>query len=305
VPDRLDLCPPSFDDVALLVRARCRQDAGWWGVEDTDDDEVRSLLERAVAATGSLDHGGVMVLSDGEVVGWALIVGHGYAEVVVDPAGPAAAGDVLDVILPWVASAGGTSVDAPRQDRARLAAIARHGFHETRSSFELERPASGPLPAPMWPAGFEATPFELGTDDADVHALIYSVWTDVPGHTDRPLDEWRSLFLGHERFDPHLLVVARQPTGPRAIGGVAVCRTYPSGAGWVSQLAVGRHARGVGLGRALLHEALARLQSTGVDVLGLSVEAANETALGLYRSAGLAITREWVVCTRSRGRLQR
>ena len=66
---RLELRPPSFDDVALLVRARCRQDAGWWGVEDTDDDEVRSLLNRAVDSTGSLDAGGRIVMCDGDVVG--------------------------------------------------------------------------------------------------------------------------------------------------------------------------------------------------------------------------------------------
>jgi GNAT superfamily N-acetyltransferase len=296
---RLELRPPSFDDVALLVRTRCRQDAGWWGVEDTDDEEVRSLLKRAVASTGSLDAGGRIVTCDGALVGWVVLVGHGFAEVVVDPTCGVPADDVLDVLLPWVTEAGGASVDAPRHDGARLGTAARHGFHESRSSFELERPASDPLPAPIWPAGFDITPFRLGIDDTDLHALIYSVWTDVPGHTDRPFDEWRSLVLAHESFDPHLVVLARWAGGDRAIGGVAICRTFPSGVGWVSQLAVGRHARGIGLGRALLHEALGRLRMTGVPVLGLSVEAVNETALGLYRSAGLAITREWVICTRS------
>jgi hypothetical protein len=38
-------------------------------------------------------------------------------------------------------------------------------------------------------------PFRLGVDDEELHEMIYSFWTDVPGHTYRPIDEWRSLIL--------------------------------------------------------------------------------------------------------------
>jgi ribosomal protein S18 acetylase RimI-like enzyme len=53
----------------------------------------------------------------------------------------------------------------------------------------------------------------------------------------------------------------------------------------------------VGLGRALLVESFHRLSATGVEILGLGVEAANVNALGLYRSVGLEVAREWVHCS--------
>jgi ribosomal protein S18 acetylase RimI-like enzyme len=72
---------------------------------------------------------------------------------------------------------------------------------------------------------------------------------------------------------------------------------YTGGVGWVSQLAVGRPDRGLGLGRSLLIESFRRLTAGGAETLALDVEAENATALGLYRSVGLDVTREWVHCS--------
>lgn len=140
-------------------------------------------------------------------------------------------------------------------------------------------------------------PFDLARDAAAVHALIYSVWTDVPGHHDRSIDDWQLIFTGHEGFDPVLQVLAWRSGGE--LVGVAICRVYAGTDGWVSQLAVGRSGRGLGLGRAVLTEALRRLTSCeGVEQVGLSVMARNQQALGLYRSIGLRIDREFVICLR-------
>jgi mycothiol synthase len=168
-----------------------------------------------------------------------------------------------------------------------------------RSSFDLERPAGADLPQPAWPDGVTTRPFDPDRDAEEVHALVYSVWSDVPGHHDRPLEEWRHLFLGFEGFDPALQVLAVRHG--RAVA-VALCRTYAGTDGWVAQLAVGRDARGLGLGRAVLCEALRRLTATeGVETVGLSVQAENAAALRLYRSVGLEVARELVVHTRRAG----
>ncbi len=127
----------------------------------------------------------------------------------------------------------------------------------------------------------------------EIHDLVYSVWTDVAGHTYRPIEEWRSLFLSGPSFDPELVVLARC-VDDRRLAGVAVCRIFNDEIGWIAQLAVGRDHRGLGLGRALLAEGVRRLSRGGIDRFGLSVEAQNATALGLYRSLGFDITREWV-----------
>ena len=77
--------------------------------------------------------------------------------------------------------------------------------------------------------------------------------------------------------------------------GAALCRWYPGGVGWVSQLCVGRAAQGRGVGRTLLVEAFRRLVAVRPDTttLALGVEAVNREALGLYRSVGLEVAREW------------
>jgi len=53
-------------------------------------------------------------------------------------------------------------------------------------------------------------------------------------------------------------------------------------------LAVAPHARGRGLGRALLHAAIARAERQGAEVLFLEVGADNPHALALYAGLGFA-----------------
>jgi ribosomal protein S18 acetylase RimI-like enzyme len=70
-------------------------------------------------------------------------------------------------------------------------------------------------------------------------------------------------------------------------------RIFSDGAGWVSQLAVARSERGRGLGRALLLESFRRRLAVGATLLGLSVQAVNRSAIGLYLDVGLTVDREW------------
>ena len=70
-------------------------------------------------------------------------------------------------------------------------------------------------------------------------------------------------------------------------------RVLASGRGSVDMLAVAMSERHRGLGRALLLHAFADLQLAGSRDLTLGVEAENAAALGLYRSVGLEVEREW------------
>ena len=78
----------------------------------------------------------------------------------------------------------------------------------------------------------------------------------------------------------------------RPVGWVAD-RVFGDGRGWVGQIAVARSSRGLGIGRALLVHSLRDLLDEGATSLSLGVEAANEHALGLYRSVGFEVVREW------------
>jgi ribosomal protein S18 acetylase RimI-like enzyme len=286
-------------DVEALAAMQDAQDIAWWGAPDGDVDDVRSELDRVRFAHGSLADGSRIALVGGRAVGSVLLTGHGRADLAVDPGAPDV-DEVRRLLVDWAVAAGASMMESPVQDRERVAALEAAGFVPVRSSFELER-AAGPddLGPGEWPPGIAPSPFRPGVDDEELHTMIYSVWMDVPGHTFRPLEEWRALFVDDASFDPELAVVARRDDGNGAIAGCAMSRIFLGTVGWVSQLAVGRPDRGLGLGRSLLVEAFHRLAARDVEILGLGVEAENDTALGLYRSVGLEVTREFVHCARS------
>ena len=80
-------------------------------------------------------------------------------------------------------------------------------------------------------------------------------------------------------------------TAGRSVGSPGACWTAAADT-W--RLSRSRRASVAGAwGRALLLHALTDLQQAGARGLTLGVEADNESALGLYRSVGMAVEREW------------
>jgi ribosomal protein S18 acetylase RimI-like enzyme len=286
------LRPADASDAAAILIVAERQDVGWWGVSETDDDEIEVSFFRVRQACGSLADGARIATVDGSVVGFAGHVGHGDTDLFVDPTHEAAT-SVRLALVRWLVESGAETLDGPEIDKARLADFATVGFRPSRSSFDMERSIDlSDVVRPPWPAGTLCSDFDVDRDGLEVHTMLYDFWTDVPGHRYRPFEEWRSLFM---RVDPNMVVTARDVDG--AVVGVAVTQLFFDGMGWVAQLGVARSARGRGLGRALLIKAFDRLVAAGAQRLGLSVEAVNDGALGLYRGAGLEVDREWVHCT--------
>jgi mycothiol synthase len=294
----IELRAPVDGDIEEISRVVDAQDTAWWGAPDGDIDDVRHELERVRHLTGSLDVGARVAVVNGTVVGVAMVVGHGHTSVAVDPTVDKVSA-VRRALFDWLVGLGDVEIEAPAQDAERLNELADLGLVPHRSSFELERPGHGAdLPEVAWPDGMAASPFRLGVDDEELHEMIYSFWTDVPGHTHRPIDEWRSVILAGSWFDPDLVVVARSEGGTGPIVGAALGRTFTGDVGWVTQLGVARSARGIGLGRTILVEACHRLSRKEPRIIGLGVEAQNVNALGLYRSVGFDVVREWIHCAR-------
>ena len=276
-----------MSDVATITELARAADVAWWGEADTDEAQVRSWIERA------RDRGDTVLLED--AAGFAAAYATGESLLVVDPRLPEQRRqEAYATLLEWLVARGVDDVDAPRQDTERLAALAAHGFEPERSQFDLERSAEGPLDEPRWPKAVTVRP-AADADATAVHALVYSVWTDVPGHRARDYDEWRLLFFDNETTRPGDHLVAERDG---ELVGVSLLGIFPGPFGWVAQLAVGRPAQGLGLGRALLLASLRALVDRGCPQVGLGVTAANRTALRLYESVGLQITRETVVCRR-------
>jgi ribosomal protein S18 acetylase RimI-like enzyme len=209
--------------------------------------------------------------------------------VLVDP--DLEAGPLYADLLQWLEQRSAAGLDALSLDESLLVTLAQRGWRHTRSSFELIRPVTPDwtIAEPRWPDGITVRSLEA-TDARAVHRLIYvdARWTDVPGHPDRSFDEWREIFLDDIPADQQVLAWRES----RLIGA-AIGKVFSDGTGWVAQLAVATDERGIGLGTALLLEALRRRVWSGATSVGLSVQAENRGALELYLRTGLVIDREW------------
>ncbi|MEM1335611.1 MAG: N-acetyltransferase [Actinomycetota bacterium] len=286
----LTIRPPVDADLPTVLGVVQAQDIRWWGQAEVDDEEFDQTLAQIRRACGSIEAGSRVAVCDEEIVGFAGRLGHGHTWLAALPDHDDARRELVDWLI------GGDApddplIDAPTVDTWLIDTLTERGLEHRRSSFELERavPVTD-LDDLDPPADVVLTSFDPARA-ADVYEAIYSVWTDVEGHTDRTFEEWRDLLVDYPSFDPRINVVAERDG---VVVGAALCRTYPGPTGWVSQLAVRRAAQGAGLGRALLVEAFRRLCAHDeLALLGLGVEAANASALGLYRSVGLEVAREW------------
>jgi ribosomal-protein-alanine N-acetyltransferase len=90
-------------------------------------------------------------------------------------------------------------------------------------------------------------------------------------------------FVGEQGF-----LVATLQDAPTVVGYVVSDTTpnYGRDIGHVKDLAIHPDARRAGLGRELLHRALAILATQGAALVKLEVRATNDAALALYRSEG-------------------
>jgi len=274
-------------DIPRITSLEVRVEQAIGGTEVVSEAEVAEQLEMVEdLATASL----VVEDDDGALLGaswrWGTTTWW-----LVDPD---VEGDAVHhLLLGWLEEGPIRIADADSRDAQSLAVLAERGWQHAHSSFDLEMDLerAAALDEPAWAEGVAPIPWDPARAE-DVHDLIYvrSAWAAVPGHEDRPLEEWRGLFAGN------FLVADQQVLAEEdgALVGAAMCRIWDDGTGWVSQLAVAVEHRGRGLGRALLLQALRGLRDGGAEVLGLSVNAENRGALGLYQRVGLEIQREWL-----------
>jgi ribosomal protein S18 acetylase RimI-like enzyme len=273
--------PATAGDRDAIFALGVAEEAAWFGQAEISAEEIREWVEEE----GGVASGVVAVDAAGSVRGFAAPGRH----LAVFLADPTRTRQLTDELLPWLRErCDEVALMTFAGDLERVAAFERHGLQHRRSSFLMARAESvGPVPAATLPKGVEVAPYRFGDDDVAVHRLIYldAAWASVQGHAERDLDQWRELM----RRSRSAFLARRNG---RPVGWVAG-RVLTSGRGYVDMLAVATSERHRGLGRALLLHVFADLQLAGGRDLTLGVEAENEAALGLYRSVGLEIEREW------------
>jgi mycothiol synthase len=105
--------------------------------------------------------------------------------------------------------------------------------------------------------------------------------------------EWRARSLRCPQYMPELDLVAAAPDGRLAAFCVCWLQQGPQGASaQIEPLGVRADYRHLGLGRALLSEALRRAQVLGATQIYVETDNYRDGALGLYQSAGFQILKD-------------
>ena len=225
------------------------------------------------------------------MAGYAAAGEGGRTIVVVDPGDGAES--ALEALVAWLGERGHHELDSYGRESRRIAWLESNGFTHRRSFFDLQGGIETSLAPAVWPTGVAIARYRHGEEDEAVHALIHveAAWAEVPGHTQRSLEAWRSTLTPE-----YSGWVARR--GGRPVGWVAG-RVFERRARRVEQLAVARCAHALGLGRALLLHSLAELHKRAATSLALGVQ--GENGFGLYRDVGFEVEREWRVSSRAGG----
>ncbi len=103
---------------------------------------------------------------------------------------------------------------------------------------------------------------------------------------------WRERTLQHPDYHPELDLVAVDPAGAVAAFCVGWLSSGADGrlAGQIEPLGVRADGRGLGLGRAILAEAVRRLYALGAADVLVETDSYRNTAFTLYESAGFQLT---------------
>lgn len=276
------LRPATAADTEAVITLAFSEEVAWFGVPESSREEIAHYLR----FSGGVESG-VVFDDGGRVRGCAIVTSTQEAVVFFDPADP---DPPFAPVFAWVHHRGATHIELQPADSARIAWLSANGATHSRSVFDLTLCGADPVGTPTWPPGVTLRPYVRGEDDVAVHRLVYvdAQFAAVPGHPDRPLETWRQMYTA-ENFAGWIAERDGRPVG------WVMGRVQDDGTGWVYQLAVAVTERGNGLGRALLLHSFAGLRADGATDLGLTVQATNDRAIGLYRSVGLQVQKEWLV----------
>ncbi|MPQ98453.1 GNAT family N-acetyltransferase [Modestobacter sp. I12A-02628] len=158
------------------------------------------------------------------------------------------------------------------------------------------------LPPARTVEGVRLTSFTWDRDEQLRHAHN-AAFTEHYGSSERDVASWQVMFTGQRSFRPDLTVLALD--GEEVVGYV-IAYVYESDTAatgreevYYGQIGVVPVARGRGLAKAVIIEALRTAAAAGCAGAGLEVDNDNVTdALGLYESLGFATARTVVSCSR-------
>jgi len=178
------------------------------------------------------------------------------------------------------------SINAWMPNDAATGFAEHHGFRRVRSYWMMERKGL-PVPDVALPAGITLAIFDGSDSGLRDYTEAYNASFAEHYHYIRSSVEDTRAFAARASFRKDGLALAYRDG--RCVG-FCRCELF-EGRGEIGILGTVPDARGIQLGRALLHWGVAWLERERAPRVTLMVDGENETALGLYRSAGFDVTR--------------
>jgi mycothiol synthase len=181
------------------------------------------------------------------------------------------------------------------------ALLRRAGLQQVRWFFHMDRPLTD-LPPRRVVDGVDLVPFSWDRDD-DVRRAHNAAFTEHYGSSERDVASWQVMFTGQPSFRPDLsvLAVADGAVVGYALSYVSEATAAATGSreSYFGQIGVVPAARGRGLSKAIIIEALYAAATADCQTAGLEVDSENVTgALGLYESLGFTTHRTQVSWSR-------
>lgn len=183
-----------------------------------------------------------------------------------------------------------------------VALFEAQGYNVVRVSWfmHIDLDVDNPITAPPLPDGFTLRPVDDDPDAPYGGRAILAAEADIFkhnwGYIEPPFEVWKEMHMGLS-YDPTLWSIAVDTE--EQIAGVCLARPKSPDTpdvGWIELLGVREHARGRGLGSALLRRGFALLQNAGYTAVELDVDSENSTnAVALYKRAGMHHTRRYLI----------
>jgi GNAT superfamily N-acetyltransferase len=164
------------------------------------------------------------------------------------------------------------------------------GYFARWTSWMLELPDGRQIEAQPLPEGYSIRTAEGEADHRAAWTVIEDAFLEWSQRERRSFDDFCATTLRRPGFEPWNLRIVVDPHA-NVVGTCFLTRNDDSA--YVSQLAVRRDRRGLGLARALLSDAFANAREHGTTRCELSTDS-RTGALGLYERVGMVVTRTWV-----------
>jgi len=277
--------PAVSEDASALAEllARCEAVEGFPALS-----EFKALRVLVADAVSSIVCEGDYGLTAVGVAAWheardGGAAGYWAAEIAVDPLHRST--DVYLTVLHALVAETAAQVSLwTFSDQQREAATAA-GLVESRALVMMELPL--PSDPAVLPPGLEVRRFAVGADEADWLVLNRRVFGDHPeaGSIDAADLELR---MAQPWFDADGFLILFDEDEPI---GYCWTKRHTAEVGEIYMIGLVPEARGRGLARPLTRTGLDYLSSTGAIRVILYADAANEPAIGLYRSMGFEIVR--------------